>query len=699
MHEFSPTLQKVSLFKGLRLEQIESIAPLFKLIKKRNNSVVLHFNQEGHYLYILRSGMVRITVPHTGSNDEEVIATLRAGDYFGEMSLLTGEPISATVKTSLDSEFLALEKNDFKKLLREYSAIAYTMSMILSKRLRERNVYESIQPLPTKIGVFSSCDTETSTKFSVLLGLSLHLEGYNRILIIDFDHIAEDISDFHFEQAQEKLHSFIGTHDIGEDLKNIEGELFQFRPVASGKFPSRRANENYLSRYTLRKDEREYHYASGLFYLTIAPKNDELAINEGLIPPLLGLVTQIYDFVLINLGTTVTARTMRAMSQCDLSLYVGEKRPETVKVFKRHISTMTASEGMDCHRFNAVLFHSENPEDAVQKELNTALSRKDVVVPLFSVTKKAFDDAVFKEQTVFEHQPVCSGFGRMAREITNRKIGIALGGGGARGYAHIGVLKVLEQERFPVDVVSGSSMGALIAATYCLTGSAYETERIIRSELAEHGNIFDFTLPISAFLRGKRIRKISENIFKGATFSQLQIPLYIVCVDLISGKEIIINEGFLQTAVEASSAIPGIFKPVRYRDTYLVDGSVINKVPARILSENNASLIISVNVTPDRESSFDVKQEPKGKVKRILGKIPFVGEALYEPNILQVITRSLNINSVQMSRTGAQFTNFELSPRVEKFDFLNFKQFEPVVEAGYQTAKENLGQLRIIFNN
>ena len=260
----------------------------------------------------------------------------------------------------------------------------------------------------------------------------------------------------------------------------------------------------------------------------------------------------------------------------------------------------------------------------------------------------------------------------IAREITGKTIGLALGGGGARGYAHIGVLKVLERNHFPIDIVSGSSMGSLIGATYCLTASAKETEQIIRRELAEYKSIFDFSIPINSFLKGKRIAKIACNIFKDTTFADLLIPFYIVCVDLISGKEIVINSGLVRDAVMASSAIPGIFKPVRWKNTYLVDGSVINKVPANILQKYNADNIIAVNVTPERETKMERQLKESTGIKKFLCKSKILREILDEPNILQIINRSLNITNTQMSKTGSLFTNFEIKPQIEKFDFFKF---------------------------
>ncbi|RJP56706.1 MAG: hypothetical protein C4541_11915 [Candidatus Auribacter fodinae] len=702
-HEFVPTLSRVPLFADFTDQELSEIAPYFKMVTIRRNKNVLSINEEGKFLYILKYGQVKIVVPNEKDGSEDILASLGPGNYFGEMSLLTGEPVSATVKTSLDSEFLILGKESFTTLLKQYSKLSFSISMILSKRLRERNVFQSFESLPETVSVFSQTGGSFSAKLSFLLGLFLHHEGLGRVLIIDAGGTDESfIHSLAFSEAKEKLDAFIDSHDIGESLRTVVGKLYQY------------SNESEISRHfglTMKKTRKtrvkelhvnqhdSYSYDQGLYWLKVTEKDTHSLMLSEHVSPLLSLVAQIYDVILLDLGNMVSATTARALSQSDKNIVLAERNIQSLQIVSDKLKKLCRMEETKLCNTSFILFQPEKsaPDTNILPAIKKVFPETLVSLNTLPFTLDYCDTVTRNENMIFSRTPAGRCIGRLAREITGATVGVALGGGGARGYAHIGALKLLEEENVPVDVMAGSSMGSLVGAVYCMTGSAAETERILRTELAESGSIFDLTLPVTSFLRGKRIRAISEAIFKKMTFSDLIIPFYVVCVDLISGQEIVINEGSVSQAVQASSAIPGIFKPVRVKDKYLVDGSVINKVPANVLQRYNAHNVISVNVTPDRDSFMEARiAEPEG-VGKLIRRIPFIKDMLDEPNILQIINRSLNITNTQMSRVGAQYTNYEIKPIIEHFDFLNFKMFDPVVEAGYVAARKSLEEIKKII--
>lgn len=699
MHQFISTLKRVPLFHDLSDTELNEIAPFFQRTKIRRNHDVLTIHQDGARLYILKYGQVKIIVPGEDGNSEQVLATLGPGSYFGEMSLLTGEPVSATVRTSLESEFLQLERDDFIALLKKYSKLSFSISMILSKRLRERNVSRIMQDLPESVSIFAHENDTISARLSCLLGLFLHYEGMGRVLIIDFHNINEIvIEQLGFFAANEKLDSFIRTHDIGENLQGVTGRLYQYDI-------SRHSHERAFKQKTLRSKveirgvQEEYHYTSGLYWLKLQEKDRSLSISADHVSPLLGLVSQIYDVVILDLGSCMTESVEKALSQANKNIFVSQRAASSLTKLSQTLESMSSMQIGRISNFSFVMFKTD--EDAGKSisgsDLNQYFQNVAFSTTNMPVSYAWFDEKLNDTTEFLPNTPVGRCIGRIAREITGTTVGIALGGGGARGYAHIGTLKVLEEEGIPIDIVSGSSMGALIGAVYCMTGSAVETERILRKELAEYGSIFDFTLPVNAFLRGKHIRKISNTIFKDVSFSDMVIPFHVVCVDLISGQEVIISDGSVSRAVQASSAIPGIFPPIRWNDKYLVDGSVINKVPANILHKHNARRVISINVTPDRDTFMESRQKQHHGLAKWCRQIPFFRILLDEPSILQIITRSMNITNTQMSRAGSQYTDFEIKPCIEHFDFLNFKNFDPIVYAGENAAREKVENLKKLF--
>lgn len=181
-------------------------------------------------------------------------------------------------------------------------------------------------------------------------------------------------------------------------------------------------------------------------------------------------------------------------------------------------------------------------------------------------------------------------------------LGIALSGGGARGLAHIGVLKVFEREGIPVQLLTGASMGGIIAAAYATGHTAGEIEDIAAymSKMRHLIRLLDIDRSRHGLLDQKHVRSFFSDIFgENSTFADLRIPLALTCVDLYRGKEVVLREGRLVDAVLATCAVPGLFPPVSIGDCELVDGGVLNNLPADIARTMGARHVVAVDVAPD----------------------------------------------------------------------------------------------------
>jgi NTE family protein len=186
--------------------------------------------------------------------------------------------------------------------------------------------------------------------------------------------------------------------------------------------------------------------------------------------------------------------------------------------------------------------------------------------------------------------------------MSKKRIGLALGSGAARGLAHIGVLKVLEKHGIRPDYVSGSSMGAAVAAGYCAGRSVKELTEIARS--TEWQGLMDFTLPRKGMLAGHKLEKHIQRMTGNMSFSQLHIPLRIVATDIKNSKKVIFRMGDVARAVRASISIPGVFMPVKIRKHVLIDGGIIDPVPIDLVREMGADIIIAVDLSIDFSKVF-----------------------------------------------------------------------------------------------
>jgi len=199
---------------------------------------------------------------------------------------------------------------------------------------------------------------------------------------------------------------------------------------------------------------------------------------------------------------------------------------------------------------------------------------------------------------------------RMSEAGSGAAVGVALGGGAARGVAHVGALKALDAAGVRVAGVAGTSYGAVIAALYALGSPALEIERTVRAQdVAElWRQALDFGLHEGGLVRGRRLSSwLDRKFFMGATFADVCVPLAIACTDLATGRLRVLRSGAIADAVRASCALPGVFAPVRLGDEVLIDGGLVETVPFRALETLGVPLMIGVHAGVDVSRSRFVR--------------------------------------------------------------------------------------------
>jgi len=181
------------------------------------------------------------------------------------------------------------------------------------------------------------------------------------------------------------------------------------------------------------------------------------------------------------------------------------------------------------------------------------------------------------------------------------RIGLALSGGGARGLAHIGVLKVLEREGIPIDLLAGTSMGGVVSAAYAvgMTAANLEQEALRMASVRQLLSLADPSLPRRGLFHGQRVTDYLTSHLGDHTFDDLRIPLSLVAVDLNGRQQVILHQGRVVDAVRATIAVPGLLTPVERGDQLLVDGGLLNNLPTDVVRSMGADMIIAVDVHMD----------------------------------------------------------------------------------------------------
>jgi NTE family protein len=267
----------------------------------------------------------------------------------------------------------------------------------------------------------------------------------------------------------------------------------------------------------------------------------------------------------------------------------------------------------------------------------------------------------------------------IARWITRRTIGVALGAGAARGFAHIGVLKLLDEAQIPIDCLSGSSIGGLVALAYALTGSADRALDLLRVNVGANKLIRDFSIiPRVSVLRGAKVRRISEQICANRSFADLTRPIFIVATDLLRGQRLVFDHGLLAPAGLATTAIPAVFPPIEIGNAWAVDGALISRVPVDVLERHRCGLKIAVSL---RAGSAAKNLALEQELMRAM-KAPF--------GLVHVIAQLLDVIGSRQNATDVAEADIVIAPETGPRAGMNFDAFNAMVEAGQTEAKRVL---------
>jgi NTE family protein len=283
------------------------------------------------------------------------------------------------------------------------------------------------------------------------------------------------------------------------------------------------------------------------------------------------------------------------------------------------------------------------------------------------------------------------------------KIGLALGAGGARGLAHIGVLKIFEQENIPIDFIAGTSIGALIGAMYALNPDAAAVEKkmfdYINSPGYKKAHLERFTkgkeadglfAHLATFLTERIVINLAPSLISLVSNKKLkqallcminetdikktEIPFSAVASDLVSGREVVLNSGNIITAIISSGSIPGFLPPVSMSDYFLLDGSVVQTVPVKVVSDMGADVVFAVDVSQnlDKITEFD--------------------------NILDVMNRTSQMTSKALTDLQLKGADIILKPKVGQYHWSEFDFFNILINEGARVTREILPEIKKKLN-
>jgi predicted acylesterase/phospholipase RssA/CRP-like cAMP-binding protein len=280
--------------------------------------------------------------------------------------------------------------------------------------------------------------------------------------------------------------------------------------------------------------------------------------------------------------------------------------------------------------------------------------------------------------------------GRLARWLLDCPVGLVLGGGGARGIAHVGVLKALEEARVPVDIVGGTSIGAIFAGGVARGWSADEIMLHVRRIFSSRFALYDPTLPLSALLAGKKLEHILRGLFEDIEIADLWVPFFCVSTNISRAFSEVHDRGPLWSAIRSSCSIPGLYPPFRRLEQLLVDGGLMDNLPVDVMAEHCRGPVVAVDVFPYERRRLEPTSPSPGRLplrERFDRMLSQAGPWLFDVLVRATLAGSQRMTSLSLVKHPPALY---LTPELSKFGVLDWRAYEALYEAGYQAARRQL---------
>jgi len=661
-------LKEIPLFAGLSLRERNIIAERCAFKEFRKDEIIYAEGSPASFFYCVISG--RVVIYTTGPYGQKtVLEYLHRGRYFGIISLLTSEPHSVTAAAINDCLLLVIEKNDFAFILEKIPKLAIDLSRTLSRRLKNKDIHQKTIFESTILSVFSLYSQAGKTIYALNLSLSLYKETHKSVVILDICH-------------KEKMHSLPQKLGVKDEYDSFD--------LSAGCA----VNPGLIEEYILKTPQ-----GIDLFCFYYEKENDSCLRR---LVDILSLLVNDYHYIILDLPSSIDGFVFSALNQSDLIHILSS--PE--EIYLKRTSNLMKRLKKDFHF----------PEDKIKVIVNEYKFSK--LTPheqtqilggnIFATLPKiefCSSDMIVLDSPDCEY---AKAIRRISRQLGDCLVGLALGVGFAYGFCHIGVLKVIEEEKIPIDVISGSSIGALIAALWATGRSSADIMEIAR-EFKEPKYVWgmvDLTLPFLGFVKGQKLYNFLKRHFGDKTFRDVRLPLKIIASDIRRKESRVLDQGLLIDAIMMSCSMPGVFRPYRLKEDMLLDGGVINPLPTEVLFNMGVKKIIAVNVTPSRDDILSHYEKIKAQFTTAYDAIhkrkwfslkQYIKNKL-RINILDIIFSSVELMQSELAQKEAGLADIVLHPDTSGIHWLELHRAAEFSRRGEEEARRNLDKIWQVVN-
>lgn len=695
-------IKQIPIFEGLNWFELNRIARRLDLVEYKKGDVICRQGDPADAFYAVVSGRVYSYTLNSAGQKEEVDFLLR-GMHFGIISTLTGENHSHTYEVINDSVVIKINKDDFAHLLKGTPKLAVALSQSLSRRIRSHVTGTRSTQESSIIAVYAPVKGSGSSTYAVNLALALKAQTNKKVLLLS---LSSDLND-----------PLVNLADIVYDHQKI------LNSIQKGKLP--------IDILGVKFDATDTGVLSRISQFVSAPAND-------------------YNYIVFDLPNQMDDIVLKTLVQSDIVHLVTLERELDLESTRRVIDHLSQQlkERFQAEKVQVIISGIQEEvslkPDEIKKILNYDVFLR---LPLLKTTEFK-SEMVCDGMLVITVDPASEYFlvlQRLSRQISGSLIGLVLGGGAALGLAHVGIIRVLERENIPIDIVVGSSMGALIGSLWAIGYKADDLEKFAREFEKKSGmlKVFDppferalimfilmllliifkhFTLsffcmalaiplaiPISGLVRGEAIKLWLRGKLGDKHFHHTKIPFRAIAYDLYRRREIVIQEGSLVEAVSKSIAIPGVIRPIMEPDYMIIDGGVLNPLPTNVLVDLGVKKIIAVNVLQSpQEVSWgqDLELEHYRQQLRIsFRKHPFkfIGfrfsllmSKIFTPNIADIVVRTLQASEYILAEASGKQADVLIHPDLKGINWFELYEAAQLIKRGEEAATKHLSSIKAL---
>jgi len=724
--DFHPVeaVESQRLFSSLDRAAVERIASTLEWTAVRSGDTLFLQDDPARDLYLIAKGLLHVSRSVSG-NISIVVGEHGPGETVGETSLLTGGKRNGTVKAVEDALVGRMGADTFSALVADHPEIRRRLMKIVTWRVRNAQWRRILY------SYFGSLDPDTSRFFESRLQW-VHVERDAPLfrqgdpgdglffLVHGLMHIVDEAADGRKELIGPVYRGeIVGEMAILTDEKRSAG-VYAVRDsdlVKVTKTAFKEICDAYptitlgIIRILVERLKRRAHVSArrGAVNIALVPASSTVPLRdfsvrlaaafsdqdsvahvtsrdvdrkfaiEGIAqiteedPRAIGLIAWLeelestHSIVLYEADVEASAWTERCIHQADQVLLaaVAEDDPAPgalERAFLRETGSITAA-----------------------KRVLALIERDDKKLPLR--TRRWLRS---RRLAGFHHVQWGSDadFRRLARIISGRSVGLVLSGGGAKGMAHIGVIRALEEIGVPIDMVGGTSIGAVVAAAYAM-GMKYERMIKMSKLLFQKVNPFgEFTIPVISLIRSRKLDRIAKLAYRDIQIEDLWLTYFCVTCNLTSSDLEIHRQGPLWKAVRTSASLPGITVPVMWNGQIHVDGGVLNNLPGDVM-RRQAGVVVVVDVNPPENLTAQMDEFPS-PWKMIWSRILPWKKPIQAPNIFDILIATITASSRKSGSAVKADADLCLTPSLKGFGLVDFKNLEKAAQIGYEYTKERI---------